>query len=517
MDPSKTSNARTSNVTVATSTPFSNSTRILLTSSRQSTPSTYQQKLALRLHEIQLEKQALRTAHNSTTKICSLPDEVLSRIFLDLQELASIERRGAKKQSWVSKTNICRRWREVAIGCASLWTSPYFAYNMQEWAAIMLDRSKQAPLTLNLDEYALLSDNPPDPTSSKGSLLSGIAGRLRVVKIQSTYDSELLSHCQWSTAPILESLTIDNPSGRFGSIGGSIIPDNFLLGGLPSLKKLEILFCFVEWSKLPIHNVPLMTHLSLAGSDKDTQDPNRPSAKALADALRAMPLLESLALVEYLPVNGENPAYPTRTTLPALTSLKLVDSGKRIKHFLDTIALPESASIDIHDRTKVAHSDDIKAQFLGVIACLETGPRANINPSILDGVRRLDVSFGGPNLLNDNWVYKMWPVIDDDTSKPETFKFTYQDPSDRLVAADKLQLLQVFNLDPLETLLVDGCNAVRTDGWRRVFASLPNLKEITLNNGTHFGRFVRAMRLGQLGTDTSVSGESAGPQAFPSL
>ncbi|KAF5329016.1 hypothetical protein D9611_013860 [Ephemerocybe angulata] len=521
LDPSHTLNARTSNVAVATSAPFSNSTRILLSSSGGSNSAgTYQKKLALRLRELQLEKQALRTAHNATTQICSLPDDVLSLIFLDLASMEAeprvIRHCFAKKQSWVPQTNICRRWREVAIGCASLWTSPLFHWKMPEWGPIMVDRSQQAPLTLKLIQNPLGST--PDPTSSKA--LSAISGRLRVVEIQSRNFasaklSVLLSHCQWSTAPMLENLTIDNLSeGSNRASGADTFPDNFLLGGTPSLRKLEVLCCFVEWSKLPVYNVPQMTHLSLANG-KGAEDQYRPSVKALADALRAMPLLESLKLVEFIP-SGEEPAYPARTTLLTVTSLTVMDSGKRIKHFFDTIDIPDYAYIDVHDRTD-ARPEEIEAQFLSILASLKPGPLSDTKPSLLDGIQKLDVTFGGDGLKHKLWTFKMWPVADDDASKPETFKFTYQDSAWFPERVDSIRVLQLFDLDPLEILNLTGGEQVRTDAWRRVFAPLPNLKEITLGKGTHFGRFARAMRLGQYEPATESGEPTKGAQAFPSL
>ncbi|KAF6761991.1 hypothetical protein DFP72DRAFT_1147895 [Ephemerocybe angulata] len=530
MDSPGTLNTPTGEVVAAASTPFSNSTQILLASTKGPDTTKYREELALRLHELELEEQALRTSHNSVTQICRLSDEVLGRIFLGLALMARQETRyifylsSAEKLRWVPQTNICRHWREVAIRCTSLWTRPVFNEKMPEWATIMLARSKQLPLTLNLNEDALGS--PPDPTNIKA--LSTIAGRLRVVNIQSSdYGdglSKLLSHCQWSTAPMLESLTVDNsyadcmPYSR----GKDPFPKVFLLGRTPSLRILEVLFCYVKWSKLPVYNVPQMTHLSLAGGE-ETQSKKRPSTQEFLNTLLAMPLLESLKLVNFLPIARNKQPQPTRTTLPArLTDVELEDSGANITRFFNTVALPRSATVKVFDRTKKPSSNQIKAQILSAKLCLESqsGPQTAIRPSILNGVRKLEAKY--VYLDSDRkkkTVFKMWPLIDDDPENPATFKFKYKDDADYKTRGVNLHLLQeVFDLVPLEMLILEGGSHVCTDTWRTVFAPLPNLKEIKLVGDTHFGRFVRAIRLGKVRiVDPTATPPRIKPLAFPSL
>ncbi|KAF6761979.1 hypothetical protein DFP72DRAFT_1147857 [Ephemerocybe angulata] len=508
MEPHQPLNVPSGEVVAAASTPFSNSTQILLASTKRPDTTKYREELALRLHELELEEQALKTSHNSVTPICCLPDELLVLIFLELALMVRQEfdtrygiwHSGAEKLRWVPQINICRHWREVAIRCTGLWMRPVFNKKMPEWAAIMLDRSKQAPLALNLNENALGS--PPDPTNIKA--LSTIAGRLRA----------------WSTAPMLESLTVDNsyagcmPYSR----GKDLFPKVFLLGGTPALRKLEVLFCYVKWSKLPVHNVPQLTHLSLAGGE-ETQDGNRPTTQEFLDALLAMPLLESLKLVNFLP-DEESPKL-SRTTLPvSLTCVKLEDSGTIITRFFDTVALPSSAIVKVYDRREKAEPDEIKAQILSAKLCLESGPQTAIHTSIVNGVRKLNAEYVYLNCNSGGkTVFKMWPLADDDPKKLATFEFTYKDDANYKERLDNLHLLQeVFDLAPLEMFTLEGGSHVHTDTWRRIFVSLPNLKEIKLVGDTHFGRFVRAIRLGQVRiVNPTVTPPRIKALAFPSL
>lgn len=49
-------------------------------------------------------------------------------------------------------SHVCRRWREVVLGIPVLWSKLKFVIGFnKEWAVVCLERSKDAPLDINID------------------------------------------------------------------------------------------------------------------------------------------------------------------------------------------------------------------------------------------------------------------------------------------------------------------------------------------------------------------------------
>ncbi|KAI0066389.1 hypothetical protein BV25DRAFT_1835461 [Artomyces pyxidatus] len=75
---------------------------------------------------------SINEKHNAHSPVSRLPVELLTRIF---HLVAISERAGdvlwrtsfrdpiGSRLGWIKVTFVCRRWREVALGCAKLWSN----------------------------------------------------------------------------------------------------------------------------------------------------------------------------------------------------------------------------------------------------------------------------------------------------------------------------------------------------------------------------------------------------------
>ena len=81
-----------------------------------------------------------------------LPPELLAIIFLEYVQQSSLCT--TMVPSWVTVSYVCQYWRNVALGCANLWTRLFFV--SPEWMDELLKRSKAAPLFIQVDFSSLL-------------------------------------------------------------------------------------------------------------------------------------------------------------------------------------------------------------------------------------------------------------------------------------------------------------------------------------------------------------------------
>ena len=101
----------------------------------------------------------LRSKRNSFVIISRLPDEILASIFThgarDYHE--GNDHASFCVPDWVSVSYVCRRWRDVALNCPTLWTY-HFTVSLR-WTEELLARSKQASLRIYI-KYASLGPGP---------------------------------------------------------------------------------------------------------------------------------------------------------------------------------------------------------------------------------------------------------------------------------------------------------------------------------------------------------------------
>ncbi|KZV76246.1 hypothetical protein PENSPDRAFT_552457, partial [Peniophora sp. CONT] len=106
----------------------------------------------------------IRSTINALSPICKLPSEVLTHIFALLSEIFpptsrkpngfGLARRtflstgpGETMLGWVFVLHVCRRWREVAVECSSLWANIEVILGAS-WAKRFLKLSRSHPVVI---------------------------------------------------------------------------------------------------------------------------------------------------------------------------------------------------------------------------------------------------------------------------------------------------------------------------------------------------------------------------------
>lgn len=275
--------------------------------------------------------QSLKSYRNSLAPVSRLPHILLTDIFILIHDS---EHKNAGRHprflTCLRISHICRAWRDSALQCPLLWTNILF--HPPEWTAIMLDRSKTAPLTVRI---AIEHEDPADHAIATSVRLALTHIRhiryLSIVLLDYFYDlSDLLSPFLTGSPDILEELILTSVS-VFPNI---IYP--FMMNA-PCLRSLHLRACHINWQLFS--SVGNLTSLVL----KDIPFSSSPSIEHILSLLRSMSKLESLTLIHAI---SELP--PSTRTLPPhdIAPLKLehlfnlsfkgyvLDCANLIRHFV---------------------------------------------------------------------------------------------------------------------------------------------------------------------------------------
>ncbi|KZV68086.1 hypothetical protein PENSPDRAFT_736148 [Peniophora sp. CONT] len=285
-----------------------------------------------------IQLSAAKSRLNAFCSVYKLPSELLGYIFEFLAAVSPVGGRG-RRWGWVNVTHVNRRFRDVALASASLWSS--LSIDGDTPWNIFLPRSRQAPLTIYGD--ATKATTPYFPHLLRN-----------VERIQAIYVDEITSlpspdHSWLSitreTVPELRSLTlemsqVDMDSGKFDCT----LDQQFLLQGSPKLQHLELAGIRIPWtlpSPLNLLSLSLTSWNLFDKWDYSVQDVFR----FLQDSV---PALQYLRLWEAIPsVRIEIPQTPI--TLPSLRMFWLIDfhGDSRCIDLWASLSLPPTCSVYI--------------------------------------------------------------------------------------------------------------------------------------------------------------------------
>ena len=108
-----------------------------------------QEEIDARITSLECDIIRLKEERNASSPTAHLPPEILSRIFIIFADMfpapgTSQLHYWYQTMEWTVIIEVSRRWRQVALSCARLWSR--LAFYTLGWAAMMLERSKQSPL-----------------------------------------------------------------------------------------------------------------------------------------------------------------------------------------------------------------------------------------------------------------------------------------------------------------------------------------------------------------------------------
>ena len=193
--------------------------------------------------------------HDSWTH--HLPPEILTTVASNLEVDTSL----------VTATHVCHLWRTTLLSSPRLWS--HLDFTNEERALVFLERSKSAPLVVNLVDIE-------DPSEIDGDLLNEIATRVTTLRaVHGPLLDELLTQ-PTLTLEVLEVIET-----------GELPPKS--PAHLPSLTSLVI------YGLDPLRfNVPLLTSFCL--NNNPINAPQEWAASVLLEFLRNRPLLEAISL-----------------------------------------------------------------------------------------------------------------------------------------------------------------------------------------------------------------------------
>jgi hypothetical protein len=277
---------------------------------------------------------SLKSQLNALALISQLPTEILHQIlsfraahFVEPFRLSLMSKATAPMDllPWIKVTHVCRKWREVALSDAVLWSQITPA--QPSWALEMLSRSGQAPLSFTAD-YFDLSPRGYEAARAVIQQLSRIRELSLIIPQPNVMRAWLVQ-----PAPILKSFSVR----VFRELSPQALPEPLFQGVAPKLRHMSLDNCKIPWNS-PLFNG--LTVLRLANLVL------RIDMLQFLDVFRSMPHLQALRVMN-LNVEHQHaelaPAPPV--TLSCLNFLTLTGSTPVCAFFLRHLDLPNNPTI----------------------------------------------------------------------------------------------------------------------------------------------------------------------------
>ncbi|KAI0039720.1 hypothetical protein FA95DRAFT_1612345 [Auriscalpium vulgare] len=342
---------------------------------------------------------ALRQQHNSLLPIARIPPELLSTVFTFLKDVYP---RSRHRIGWLAVTQVCSRWRLIALHQPGLWSDISLSDGYQ-FATTSLSRTRNAPLSISSDRQASLE------IWQLKFLLDNMS-RIQVLRVV-VFGESLTALTK--PAPLLHTLEMcgwhDNG-----------LPDDFLGGCAPALRKLDYLTvgAALPWTSsllTRLTSLEIEVHNAMHYSDTF----NGPD---ILDGLASIGGLERLNIYSHHddnflrapPTDGRNP----RITLAKLARLEVAGRPSQANLLLCRLSVPpqvifhctlvcspkpthsEVASFLSSALTTIQSHADSASGISNAITCLEIGwdPSQRKHPVTFAARKDEDISEPALNL-----------------------------------------------------------------------------------------------------------------------
>lgn len=279
----------------------------------------------------------LNSSRNALAPISSLPPELLGRIFIFVIEKDPDTEYSFSFDftSWLNFSYVSQGWRKVALNTPDIWNTPPFLY--PTWARHMLERSKMAHLVVRSDTSLLVN-----PTFMK-EVFDNHGSRIQEIDLRgltSSFLSSILENIQPSSLR-LRSLNLSCTHYSLGDDNTDVpVFPAHLLAQPDSLQRLEIDRCAFDCYMQP-H--PFLTHLTVQ------KPPFRPLLSEFVTALSGMPALETLEMMDSLPLATKAIKLGKKVELPKLSSLHLysMDNFFEVLNILEVLVVPCTTRVEL--------------------------------------------------------------------------------------------------------------------------------------------------------------------------
>ncbi|TFK68994.1 hypothetical protein BDN72DRAFT_841080 [Pluteus cervinus] len=397
--------------------------------------------------------QRLEVARNGLLPISSLPNEILSNIFLTRRpnyDAYEVKMRGLLTLTWV-----CHHWRNVALATAPLWS--YIGKENFHWAAESLIRSKQAPLDGILDR---VFDDPS--TFDIDALVLSQIHRFRRMKLslgrhQRSDAAVKLGPVLTQPAPMLEVL----------ELGYVAISTPLFSGMSPLLHTVRLSWGRIKWTPKIL---PFIALKNLQIIYPATRFSVTTFVQTLPPSLPHLETLELIRTFNSLTPPRTHP--PTRVSFPNLKVLRLWGSG------LGTLSqFFEFCSFSLLAEVNVDVTPDEGETVSGFLDIVRASGGFDRRPFF-------SVDLKHRNSDEDTLFIRAQNTEDDKNPISLTL------PTQHLPWSDIIQNVTTLPIQRL-TKLTLGTPQLSNDDWARVFVPFVNLEALSLDDELTVESFIR--------------------------
>ncbi|KAI0259246.1 hypothetical protein BC834DRAFT_907157 [Gloeopeniophorella convolvens] len=237
---------------------------------------------------------------------------------------------------WIEFAHVCRKWRQAALDCPSVWADIDFSLG-PKWIEAMLARSKPSPIRLRMHQAPL--SLPFD------DFLAKHVSRTGVLYTAATQLDKIGPHSKWMSlpAPHLQALTlVPRLYFKHKLVVSKLLPDHPFADKAPKLRNITVLgYNNFFWGSRILRSVSTLIIGKFDESERRQNEYDRPSYDQLLSALESMSQLETLHLNFCLPCKPPQGAART-VKMPSIKTLLLRDATTECLDVFENLRVPNA-------------------------------------------------------------------------------------------------------------------------------------------------------------------------------
>lgn len=336
--------------------------------------------------------QSLRTKRNELSPTSVLPPEILSRIFVLARDW-SVRVEFNNPASWICVGHVCRHWREVALGCPSLWSVPVF--NRPNLAQEMLQRSKTAALTIR----STASHWTPGMFEQLKTAMGQIH-RIQSIELDLglIYPGvvKILSSSLSQPATLLEDISLSGATHLIPLHDQSLFTTDALTDA-PRLRSVSFDCLNVSWESAVFRHRNL-TRLRLSNSPVATGSAS--TFGQMMDALNHLPNIRILELNDSIPPHTTSKGDEKTLEFKFLERLELSAKAVDCILFLRHIQYPPGATVILHSSSTTVETGETVLSLIGQNLCRTQSAEAGVplSPFVIQSMQLTSTDLGDPEI-----------------------------------------------------------------------------------------------------------------------